>query len=353
MDYNKYKIEDFIQDESFVKWVLDPNSVNLVQWEKIRALYIDKENEINIAIDIINSLKNGEDENEINEDVKKIWMNLSPIVQRETPNEKKSVELKSKQYNLGFWLRIAASIVLVASFSFWYLQSKEEASIVSEKVQVIEKSNPKGRRSTITLKDGSTVVLNSESSLSYASNFGEDKRELTLEGEAFFEVIKNPKIPFVVIGGKVTIIALGTSFNVSNFSKDKEVTVSLMTGKVKVMENTPADKSANMSYVLEPNEQIKYMKDTKAFEKVQYKGDAAYLWKDGIISFNQANLPDIVLKLERWYGVNIDVGNRSNSIVKYDGIFNNQSLENVLKAMSFSLNFKFSIEKKDIKLMFN
>ncbi len=352
MDYSSYTIEDFIQDESFVKWALNPNNDNLSKWEKIRALYPEKEDDINIAVDIVISLMNDVNEHEINEDFKKIWMNLSPVVRGEAPYQKKSVEHES-QHKLGFWFKVAASIVLVAGFSFWYLQSIEDAPIVSGKIEVIEKSNPKGRRSTITLKDGSKVVLNSESKLSYSSNYGDSTREITLEGEAFFEVTKNAEIPFVVVGGSVTIITLGTSFNVSNFPEDEDVTVSLVTGKVKVMENNPAEKSGNKSYILEPNDQIKFLKGAKTFERMQYDGDGEYLWKEGIISFSQANLPDIVRELERWYGVNIDIGNGSNSMVRYDGIFNNQSLENVLKAMSFSLNFGFTIEDKDIKIVFN
>ena len=291
------------------------------------------------------------DEDQTNEDVKKIWANLQPILEGEVHDATKPLGPKTKLYNIGFLSRIAASIILVAVFSFWYFNSKKDPPVASGKASIIEKSNPKGRRSTITLTDGSTVVLNSESTLLYSSNFGDSTRELTLTGEAFFEVMKNPRKPFIVKSGDVMTTALGTSFNIRSYPDDIEITVSLITGRVKVMEISEGN--TDKSYILNSGEQIKYAKGARVFKKLRNEDDAVYLWKDGILSFDQASLKDIVQKLERWYGVNVHLSNRSNSMVKYNGIYINQSLENVMKAMSFSLNFEFLIEDKDIKIIFN
>jgi transmembrane sensor len=178
-------------------------------------------------------------------------------------------------------------------------------------------------------------------------------REVTLRGEAFFEVTENPHKPFIVKSGNITTTALGTSFNICNFPEDEKITVSLATGKVKVEELNQTSGEEQKPYLLIPGEQIRYSVDAKNFEKLRNEDDEDYLWKDGIISFKQTDLDDVVEKLERWYGVTIDVTNQTNSVVNYDGIFSNQSLDNVLKAMSFSLNFKYSIEQETIKIMFN
>ena len=231
------------------------------------------------------------------------------------------------------------------------MKTEKEDSVAINQISTIEKSTPKGAKSTITLKDGSTVVLNSESTISYSSNFGDSIREITLVGEAFFEVTKNPNKPFIVKSSNVTTTALGTSFNISSYPECRNVTVSLATGKVKVNQ-FHADSQAT-SYFLIPGEQIKYQKSTQSFLKSRNKDDEAFLWKDGILSFNQAALPQITQKLERWYGVKIEVAILPKSLVDYDGIFNNQSMSNVLKAMSFSLNFDYTIEEKNVKIMFN
>jgi transmembrane sensor len=178
-------------------------------------------------------------------------------------------------------------------------------------------------------------------------------REVTLIGEAFFEVTENPHKPFIVKSGNITTTALGTSFNICNFPEDEKITVSLATGKVTVEEVDQSSAAKRKPYLLNPGEQIRYAVDFKQFEKLRNEDDGEYLWKDGIISFKQASLDHVIQKLERWYGVTIVISNQTSSVVNYDGIFSNQSLDNVLKAMSFSLNFKYSIYEENIKIMFN
>lgn len=351
MDYSTYKIEDFVQDESFSHWVLHPVGINRNKWERILIANPDKSHDIEVARGIVLSFQSAEYKEDIDQDAKKIWEKLQPIVRGENQINDRSIT--KRESTNKFFFKVAASIILVSALSFWYFQPTDSQSIASQEVEIIKKVNPKGRRSTIKLKDGSTVILNSESSLSYASDFGESVRELTLTGEAFFEVSENPHKPFIVRSGNITTTALGTSFNISNFPNDERITVSLATGKVKVEEvNQPSDLKDN-PYLLIPGEQISYSVDAKKFEKLRNEDDEDYLWKDGIISLKHADLDEVVEKLERWYGVKIEIGNQSNSIVNYDGIFNNQSLENVLKAMSFSLNFKYSIDQETIKIMFN
>lgn len=351
MDYSNYKIEDFVQDESFAHWTLNPQGINKIKWERILISHPYKANDVEVAKNIILSFQNEDDKEDINEDASEIWKNLQPVVRGESQNEAAGGFNKNSTLNL--LLKIAASIIVVSALSFWYFQPKDSEVIAIQKVEIIKKVNPKGRRSTITLKDGSIVILNSESSLIYTSDFGESVRELTLIGEAFFEVTENPHKPFIVKSGNITTTALGTSFNISNFPGDERVTVSLATGKVKVHELNQSSELKDKSYLLNPGEQIRYSVEAKEFEKLRNEDDEDYLWKDGIISLKHADLDEVVEKLERWYGVKIEIGNQSSSIVDYDGIFSNQSLDKVLKAMSFSLNFKYSIEQENIKIMFN
>ncbi|MEQ6121608.1 FecR domain-containing protein [Reichenbachiella sp. MALMAid0571] len=343
---NNFEIEDLVQDESFLQWVIAPNAELEVKW---RALQKENPENIETARNLILTLRNKNEDNEIDEDAKNIWSNLQPIVRGETLSQTNRKSVEPKQSKLSLLWKIAASVVLIIGLSLWTLDLQKKDPVVLNHTSGIEKSTPKGVKSTVTLKDGSTVVLNSESTISYHSNYGDSIREITLVGEAFFEVAKNPNKPFIVKTGNISTTALGTSFNISSYPECQTVTVSLATGKVKVNNtNSKID-----SYFLTPGEQIKYQKSTHSFIKSRNKDDEAFLWKDGILSFNQADLAQITQKLERWYGVSVDVSVQPKSVVDYDGIFNNQSMSNVLKAMSFSLNFDYRIEEKNIKIMFN
>ncbi|MCG8308761.1 MAG: FecR domain-containing protein [Cytophagales bacterium] len=349
MDYSQYKVEDFIQDESFVQWVLVPNDENNAHWEKIKSTCPETVGKINLAIDMLHALK--QDENELTEDSKKIWENLQPLL--DDKDHDNFIAYESRSNKLGFWLKVAAGIILIMGISYLYFQSSQETPVVTREIHLIEKSNPRGVRSVITLNDGSKVILNSESSISYSSDFGERSREISLSGEAFFEVVKKPRIPFVVNSGNVKTTALGTSFNIKGFPNDEAITIALASGVIEVRE-AGHEKVTTNAYLLEPGEQIRYAKKNRDFEKSNILNKTPFLWKNGIISFHQASLQDIKLKLERWYDVTITIENNPSVVVNYDGSFDNLSLENVLKSMSFSLNFEFSfVGDNEIRIMFN
>ena len=131
-------------------------------------------------------------------------------------------------------LRYAAVLLVFLSlgYIFWINSNSEiEAPFVAE---VIERNNPSGQKSTIHLPDGSTVLLNAGSKLSYSNDFNNEARKIYLEGEAYFEVAKNPNIPFEVFTDDLVITALGTSFNVHAFGNKQFEKIALNTGKIKI-----------------------------------------------------------------------------------------------------------------------
>jgi len=257
-------------------------------------------------------------------------------------NEKKNTWLKPA-------LKVAASMALVISTVFIYTKVSEyNSDQVTTQISFQTKSNPQGRKSTIFLKDGSKVILNSESSISYDENFSSGIREINLEGEAFFEVVKNPEKPFVVKSGGVSTIALGTSFNVRNYKEDN-IAVSLVTGKVRV----DKEGKSGMDNILMPGEKLIYFREKGQFKKQKYNDYEDLLWKDGILSFKKASISDVVSNLERWYGVEIEITVPSNKKVSYGGVFKDQNLKQVLEAVGFTLNFDYNIDGKKVKIMFN
>ncbi|MEQ9287011.1 MAG: FecR domain-containing protein [Cyclobacteriaceae bacterium] len=249
-------------------------------------------------------------------------------------------------------LKVAASLVFILSVSFVLYEQYQDTQVPAETkvANLIVKKNPKGRKSTISLKDGSKVILNSESSIIYDENFASDTREIELNGEAFFEVAHNPEKPFVVKSGAISTVALGTSFNVCNYS-DADLMVTLVSGKVRIEQEGQLPNAVDN--ILMPGEKIKYLRGSRTLEKLKYNDYEDLLWKDGILSFKQSSVEEVVANLERWYGVEIEVVAPSKKKVSYGAVFKDQSLKQVLQAMGFTLNFDYAIDEKNVKIMFN
>ncbi|MEQ9285762.1 MAG: FecR domain-containing protein [Cyclobacteriaceae bacterium] len=354
MDYSHYRIDDFVQDESFVQWVLSPTADLEAKWQGVLKNQPGKAGDMNVAKDLVSTLMDKATDEEAEIDSKKVWRNLQPVIRGEVQERtSRSLNGSTSHRTIPQWLKLAASIVLIGGLALWFSNATIEDLPAENHISTVVKSTPKGVKSRITLKDGSVVTLNAESTISYSSDYGDSLREISLTGEAFFEVAKNKNKPFIVKSGDVATTALGTSFNISSFPEDQEVVISLATGKVQVKELIDQPGQPREQHILDPGEQIQYTRGSQSFLKVKTRDDEAYLWKDGILSFKKASLKQITDKLERWYGVSIEVAELPTSVVNYDGIFNNQSLDNVLKAMGFSLNFDYTIQKKDIKIMFN
>ncbi|MDN5213634.1 DUF4974 domain-containing protein [Fulvivirgaceae bacterium BMA12] len=259
---------------------------------------------------------------------------------------------KKKRFNV--LIRYAAAVLILAvsiSFIYSYL---EEGGPEQEAVRLISKSNNAGRKSTIHLGDGTMVNLNSESRISYHEVFSDTARIIWLTGEAFFNVAHDPARPFYVISHNLKIKALGTSFNVSGYSDTEMVKVSLSTGKVSVSIYEPSNSDALRNKIeLLPGQEVSCQKKLNVLSSVAiYDVIEVEGWKDGILHFKQAGLEEIIKKLERWYGIKIELDSQPANKISYSGIFEKQNLKNVLKSIGFVINFDFEINNKNVMLKF-
>ncbi len=339
-NYEEYTINDFLLDENFVLWTLEESGSKSNFWETFTEKFPEKKNDVKEAQKMLRTLTFTE--NTISEE--RISIISRNITQR--IHEKQSK--KSRIVPLTFY-KIAASIALLVVLSFWVynLISPKPVTIAIEEVY---KSNPKGQKSVITLPDGSTVKLNAESRLTYPNRFV-NNRELYLEGEAFFEVKEMPEKPFIVHSGKIKTTVLGTSFNFRNYPEENNIRVVLVTGKLLVSQKEKSPDIKNET-ILKPNEQILYNKVTSIINKDELDVQEIVGWKDNVIHFNQANLDYIERKLERWYGVDIDIQNESKKKIRLSTTFTNQSLENVLISLGFTLGFDYEIHEDYINISF-
>lgn len=273
------------------------------------------------------------------------------LAQKEFVFQSSNNKKVEESFPWGKWIRYSAAVilflVLAIPLSRMYLSSEKEAPVTEIEEEYITRSNPAGQKSKITLPDGSSVYLNASSSIQFAENF-RSNRNLILEGEAFFEVKEDPQHPFKVTAGGTVTEALGTSFNIREFDTRVGTEVTLVTGivAVEVVKNKSSVK-------LRPGEAAQYLDESGELNSYKVDPEKMIEWIHGILRLENQKIQSVVLKLENWYGVKIQLkGNLPSD--KISGIFSpGESLENVLMSISHTVPFRYEIVEKQVTLTFD
>lgn len=198
---------------------------------------------------------------------------------------------------------------------------------------------------TIHLPDGSTVVLNHYSSLSYPKKFKSDKREVQLSGEAYFEISKDKKHPFIVQAEAITIQVLGTHFNVDAYPDNPDVSTTLLTGSVAVR-----NKSNSARIVLKPDETAIYNKvEQKMTRKIPGNAENEIAWRRGEFIFENLPLRDIARNLSNSFGTDIRISDTALQDYRITARFRHrENLGTILAALHNSGHFDYSKNEKQI-----
>lgn len=267
------------------------------------------------------------------------------------------------------WRRIislsAAAVVLLclagAAARYWLPSGVNTAP----KQNII--GTEKGSRSRLTLPDGSRVWLNGDSRISYGASFGKNSRELTLIGEAYFDIAKDPDHPMIIKTAAVTIKVLGTAFNVRAYPDEKTTSTTLVQGKVQVSVNHKKE----ISYTLQPDEKLvvqnnsglpekhpdaansREEKGAKNIAKIKIiKTDSIppeAQWIQNKLVFSNQPLREVANILSRWYGVNVIIlGDENMKAQQYTGIFENQNIQSVMESLQIAGGFHFKMKNDTI-----
>jgi ferric-dicitrate binding protein FerR (iron transport regulator) len=341
MKFKDYDIEHFLTDEFFIKWVKNPDENNQHFWEKWITEHPEKRAVVQKAANIIRSIQS--DQNGGISDLMYVDM-FENIIQAEDSNREQIQNSNERipWFSIFPFRKIAATVVI--GFCLWmsYDVMLKGVEIKSETIEavLVSKFNPVGKRSIHMLADGTKIHLNSSSKITYPEVFDKTNRTINLEGEAFFEVAKDGR-PFIVSVGDNAINVLGTSFNVK---ENKEgLAVALLEGKVRVN-----DKHGNQ-VLLDPNEMLVIHEDGK-FYKSGFDQMEVIGWKDMYLVFNKSNFEETRLKIENWYGVELEVKGRINKNWMYSGQYKGESLENVLRGISLTSGLRYEIVGKKVKI---
>ena len=253
-------------------------------------------------------------------------------------------ELRRKDLRNRLTWKMAASALLIIGMGWGSYRLYEDMS--APKIAWIEKSTRKGQKATIKLTDGTTVYLNVDSKLSFPKHFTQDKREVVLEGEAFFEVAKNAKRPFIVKSGDLTTTVLGTSFNIKAFEAEP-LQVTVASGKVKVRANSR--NSASSEVYLDSHQQVFY---NGYLTKQEVDIGPLIAWKEKVLHFEEASLEEVVVVLERWFNVSITIENEQLRHCKISGKYSDEKLMNIMESLEHILGIEYRMQDER-KLIIN
>ncbi len=257
------------------------------------------------------------------------------------------INYQPKQKNrlpLYFRLVAAAAILIVVFIAGITLSNKFTTSI--QPITYSKIISPKGNKTQLILPDSSKVWLNSGAELRYPSNYSATNREVWMKGECFFEVVKDANHPFIVHGTKLQVEVFGTSFNFrENESRDLS-DVTLVTGKVKVL-NLQNEKISDLI----PGQQLVYSKG-KAKLMVAGNMEAMTSWTNNLLIFKNQPFEEVIHYLNGWYGVNIHLDQSLYYRHNYTFKVKTESLREVLELITFITPIDYKIEGDEISIKY-
>jgi transmembrane sensor len=270
--------------------------------------------------------------------------------------------------------KMVTAILLVVAATGWFLLSNNKETKPSPENELATSSvvTKNGNRTKMVLPDGSQVWLNVGSRLDYKDKeYNKTIREVSLIGEAYFDVVKDKEKPFIIHTAKINIKVLGTAFNVKSYPEEKVTETSLIRGSVEItVNNRPTEK-----YILKPSEKLVIANDEKAIDKPTRIGKSivkpnpvqepivairrvSYLptdstvietsWLENKFIFRSEDFEELAKRLERWYGVTIRFENEQINKTKFTGIFERETIEQALEALKMTAAFKYKMNKNDI-----
>lgn len=360
MSYSEFTVEDFVLNKHFQKWVFSPDAESNLFWQSWLQRHPEKKAVLQEARAILIKLPrvNYGWNSELEEI---LWESIS----RETRGVKKAANAKvvplhatsvlasttdqsqHRPWNYHKVSRVATTVLLILSLGLaGYLGARKRKKDPPPIAYLTKEALP-GTKANFYLPDGTRVDLNAGSTLYYPERFSSQERVVEVQGEAYLEVAKDHTRPFKVKTGVVVTEALGTIFHVRN--DQEEVAIALVEGKVQVsIETTDQNKD---KLILMPGEQA-VLEHEKRLVKDLFDVEKVTAWTRNTILFENAEQQEVVHTLEQWYGVTISTQGQASKPWNFTGKFQDKSLEYVLQSVGYTMDFHFTIEKKDVSIIY-
>ncbi len=247
-----------------------------------------------------------------------------------------------------FW-QVAAILLLplmIAATSYFYIRNHQLEKYFAQKMNITVNS---GERAHLRLPDGTTVRMNSASSITYPSNFGFQNREIALNGEAFFTVTKDSMHPFIVATPYLKVKVLGTVFNLDAYDSADRVETTLLEGAVQIITQNDHPKTV----LLKPNEKAVFHKKTGELtvERTDLRYETA--WLNGELIFRSVTFEEMIQVLSRYYGIEVEIVANKIHNERYTGSFNAKNMTDILDLLQFHYQFTYRLNNNKATIIFN
>lgn len=326
-----------------LKFILSKGkSIDAIESDKqeMFSLFHQPEKEYELKSHLLEELKTFETSDPAQADFKMLFNKLWARI------EKKDTGTNTRQIHI--YIKIAAALT-IGLFIGLYINSLK---ITDSKPVYYAAYSPRGSVSEMLLPDGSVIYLNSDSKIEYSiSDNKRGLREVFLSGEAWFDVAKDKKRPFIVHTPIYDINVTGTQFNVKAYSSDNEIITTLEEGQVIIHSNDQFKLLKDV--VLKSGEQVVLNKNSRELIIKEVNTKWFTSWKDNKLIFVNMELKDLVVLLERKYGVEIQVKNKDILHLHFDGTIKNESILEILEIIKNALPINYKIVGQKIEITNN
>ena len=245
-----------------------------------------------------------------------------------------------KKNRFSYWSQIAAAAVIALLMTTTALGFYENSRLNRNELFTVE--TPMGEKSKVLLPDGSTVWLNAGSRISYGNHFNRRNREVTISGEAYFEVAQQTQHPFTVKTKEYDVEVKGTEFNVSSYDNEQFSTTTLMEGSIVL-------RHFNKEYLLKPGEQMQVDVETHRLYLHSANAQQYKSWTEGRIEYDSISLSELFNRIAREYNLQVHIDKDVNTSLILNVSLNNQETPGeILYGLSKITPFKFRYNKTDI-----
>ncbi len=248
-----------------------------------------------------------------------------------------------KKRGIELFQRVAAMLIIPLALFFIYYAVSQKSGILGYAETIV----PKGQKSEVVLPDSTHIWLNSGSQLRYPVKFSDNRREVFLQGEAYFEVEKNWHKPFLVHASSLTVKVTGTKFNVMAYPDDSDITTALLEGHVNLSVKPENGKTKRIE--MQPGDLVEYSKKQNSLLMTNFKKDEVVGWKNNQLVFRDDTFDKLVKKIERWYNVQvvydkIQFNDRRLTVELLEG----ESLDRLCQIIEKTMNVTCTIEKQKV-----
>ncbi|MGQ8334960.1 FecR family protein [Sunxiuqinia sp. A32] len=336
--YIEFQVNDFVEDDGFRKWITAPDQSSNRFWNDFIQANPQLKETIRIAREIVETVYFEEAK------VPKEKYTDSLVFLKDYLSSKTS-KVNYLNVAINWWSRVAAILIIPFIIGGVIYLSVDEQ--IASKPKLVQYMVSNGEKSKVILADGTFVWLNSGSKLDYIIDNHSSVRKVHLSGEAYFDVSKDDKKPFLVETKNYTVKVYGTRFNVNSYDSDKTSETILEEGSVSILFNNQKEEVK-----IVPGQRF-LLNENNKYSITKVDTDLYSCWKDNVLRLSNERLEDLIVRLERWYGVKIQVEdfNRFKDL-KYTLSIKTESLREMLELMKFITPFEYEIDGENVFLTY-